>query len=1585
MLLSFSLLLTEGGALSNELRIKSASEFIEFSINVNNGMNYGGVTVFLDSDIDFDGKTLTPIGDISRYFLGTFDGQGHTFSNLKIDSTLQYVGLFGCSMGTTIRNVVMDSSCSIVSSYSLTSNAHIGGIIGYCQSSYNNRIVENSVNMGRVIFNGNSHRYLYIGGIIGNLCSSSFDAVVRNCINYGSVYHIGSSKSSYAGGIAGELDGYSKAVHIQNCLNYGTVTNNNTNYNYQYAGGIAGRAYYSFADNCVNAGKVTSNYSSSPIGGIVGHVYYSQISHCYWDKDVSKKGCGSVNSNSFSSDSSFDSSTFILSEGVSIGEYTGASLLDALNAATDNYLLRDYSRWVLNRNEKNITFTINDINSPLTFSSKIVLLPNFASEGHLGFDGWYTDASCESPLAPSEINDNMNLYGKWEENTNNYTITFDTRREGLYTPPINAQFGSVIYLPRNIRRENCVVGFWESDFIDTAQWSFTVPAYNLTLHALWSCTRISNADDLVDLSKIVNFGSNFKGTTVFLDSDIDFNGKSLVPIGKDVSGKNFIGSFNGQGYTIRNLKMNSTAKHSGLFGYSRGVIIKNLVMDSSCSFTSSYKLSTNNYLGGFIGYCYSYANKCAIENCANMANINYNGEMRSGEEYLGGIAGNLYYAIHEMLVKNCANYGSIVHSGTSGLPYIGGIVGFLRGSSSQIIKIQNCLNYGTLSSNNTGYWSQWIGGITGGLDYSIAENCVNLGLFFTNNSGSSVGDISGRVSSSQISYCYWDKDSNDGVLGYIRSGSLSRGSGFDPTTFELNESISLGSYTGKNLLGALNAYTDYYYLNDFSHWALNKNGNTASFTTTGVSSYSFALNSKIILLPSLSSEGKLWFDGWYTDASCKSLLTSFEFIINKELYGKWEENTNQYTITFDTQREGIPNPDPITGQYQSAVSLPRSIERENCTIAWWENELGDTMPWSFVLPAHNLTLHAVWSCTRISSTKDLVDFSSIVNSGTSFSGTTVLLDSDITFTNELSQNFSPIGNFEKTRPFLGIFDGQGYTIKNIKVSSEFMCVGLFGYLEGGIIKNIIIDSFSSVVSKYAFDYVSFEVGGILGWCYSNTGKCSIENCVNMASVSLIGTTFSKASVGGIGGGISSVSYEVTVRNCANYGTIGVYETIRNSISIGGIVGVSGWYKSKSIQNCLNYGAIKVVNLPTDFLEIGGIVGLTQETIITNCLSAGKISIPGNSTGGIVGTIAATTNISYCFWTNEAWGGSLYGSNKSEAVFTVTDSSSVTAPKEALNDLNSRASRSNGWNKWFTLHLNGGRIGNLEEHEELVVVEPFPEPIKEESTFDSWCTDIYCNKMYEYGTTNVSDNTDLYAFWTTIYFISFEPNGGTSSKQLMNVEHNKAYGELPTANKTGYTFLGWFTERTNGEKVTSETIFNSRNNQTFYAHYVINSYILTFVFSSETVHDTVFQFNETIKYPKDIKKKGYFFNGWDRIIGLMPAENITITAQWSEKATEYVNITFEKKGINEEEAKEVINGYTNEEFNIEKFSYDENSGETIATVKFADPAKTTDFIWNINTNRKPEDSFVIKANGFCEESSFIFPLSPSLLLFNFIIM
>ena len=419
------------GVIGEEFRIRSVDEFIEFKDNVNNGTNYYGTTIFLNSDLSLAGKSFEPIGNSSNYFRGVFDGQGHVISNLTTtSSSLQYVGLFGFSRELTIKNVILDSSCSITSSFIGSSTANIGGIIGYCYASGGPCIIENSVNMGSVSFSGNISSYLYLGGITGYLSSSdNYDFTVKNCANYGDVTHSGESGStSYIGGIAGWSSSGSstKRVNIYNCLNHGTITHNGTTTSSLYLGGIAGYTSYTIIENCVSGGKISMSTTASSynyIGSIVGYVVSDiSINYTYFTSELSgykKYGSGTTPSEFVVL--SYDSTSFELKGTVSIGDYTGNSLIGAINAAADYNITRDYSHWLLNKGKNAVGFNTNG-NSTFTLNSQVILLPSLVGDGNKSFK-WFTCDGLETSFKVYEVTNDTIFYRR--TCGPNFTVTLD--------------------------------------------------------------------------------------------------------------------------------------------------------------------------------------------------------------------------------------------------------------------------------------------------------------------------------------------------------------------------------------------------------------------------------------------------------------------------------------------------------------------------------------------------------------------------------------------------------------------------------------------------------------------------------------------------------------------------------------------------------------------------------------------------------------------------------------------------------------------------------------------------------------------------------------------------------------------------------------------------------------------------------------------------------------------------------------------------------------------------------------------------------------------------------------------------------
>ena len=70
-------------------------------------------------------------------------------------------------------------------------------------------------------------------------------------------------------------------------------------------------------------------------------------------------------------------------------------------------------------------------------------------------------------------------------------------------------------------------------------------------------------------------------------------------------------------------------------------------------------------------------------------------------------------------------------------------------------------------------------------------------------------------------------------------------------------------------------------------------------------------------------------------------------------------------------------------------------------------------------------------------------------------------------------------------------------------------------------------------------------------------------------------------------------------------------------------------------------------------------------------------------------------------------------------------------------------------------------------------------------------------------------------------VFFEPNGGTISLESKTVVSGEKYGELPIPIYDYHSFDGWFTQSTDGELITPESVFTSTTDVTLYAHWTDN--------------------------------------------------------------------------------------------------------------------------------------------------------------------
>ena len=503
-----------------------------------------------------------------------------------------------------------------------------------------------------------------------------------------------------------------------------------------------------------------------------------------------------------------------------------------------------------------------------------------------------------------------------------------------------------------------------------------------------------------------------------------------------------------------------------------------------------------------------------------------------------------------------------------------------------------------------------------------------------------------------------------------------------------------------------------------------------------------------------------------------------------------------------------------------------------------------------------------------------------------FFGATVLLDSDINFGEELSQQFKPIGN-DWNIYFNGTFDGQGHTISNLAIDSSLQRTGLFGFSRGLTIQNVVIDNTCSILVPNSY-YNTYYAGGFLGYGHMVEHPCIIENSVNMVDITLSGHIEGRSYFGGFAGIMYSPSYKSSIKNCANYGSIKILDSAHVTLpTIGGIVGMASGGSSPNeltIQNCLNYGAIEFYGTLISDSVIGGIVGDSSSSLIENCVFFGGITTNGiaGSIGNLIGK-ASSTDVTHSFWITENEY-NLYGLGD----LTFDYVSSLTSADLSFVDELSDYSSSKSWSCWvfnknqvsvtFRINKRGGFTTNAQ----IILL---ANPVESDGlTFSGWFNDsLLTNSFIE---TEINSNTTLYGMLCESgYTVSLNVNGGDASSlprsHPMAIECNGVYGTLPIPTRTEHKFVGWFTRREGGYMVKSGSQVTSGAGNMLYAQWNLNNYSLTFNFDNGTEPEVrTVGFNTTIDYPMVMFKEGYSFNGWDSNPERMPAHNFTATALWN---------------------------------------------------------------------------------------------------------
>lgn len=249
------------GTEEDPYQIATADQLVAFAASVNDGSakGYGGQFIVLTEDLDLTGIDWTPIGSMadmetySTMFFGTFDGQGHTISNLTLDMSTPIVGagIFGMNLGE-VRNLRAENiriHCTDL--YSMA----VGAVVGYNMGGLVHDIVLTGENEIAAV------------NAIGGICGGST----------GSVYNC-------------TVEGTTVVVNGDNDFSSGRIIQEDVA---ECGGLIIGGSFGGTMDNCTAKGKIIAT-GNEPVGlgGIGGCLeMMDSVTNCTADVEiVSEKG-----------------------------------------------------------------------------------------------------------------------------------------------------------------------------------------------------------------------------------------------------------------------------------------------------------------------------------------------------------------------------------------------------------------------------------------------------------------------------------------------------------------------------------------------------------------------------------------------------------------------------------------------------------------------------------------------------------------------------------------------------------------------------------------------------------------------------------------------------------------------------------------------------------------------------------------------------------------------------------------------------------------------------------------------------------------------------------------------------------------------------------------------------------------------------------------------------------------------------------------------------------------------------------------------------------------------------------------------
>ncbi|PWM15355.1 MAG: hypothetical protein DBX57_02790 [Clostridia bacterium] len=281
---------TEPANVGGVYQITKETELHWFASEVNSGNT--AISARLLNDLALTSGNWYPIGKTGHAYTGTFDGDGHKITNLKVELAQDEVGFFGLiGAGGKVQKLHVQGMVKATGTANQT-----GGIAGVMSDT------EGVASITDCTFEGTVSGGSQVGGIVGSVglnnkverCGS--DATVSGservggiagACSYGNIYYcrnrgkVGAENAKHVGGIVGDMQNY--AV-VCGSYNTGSVTGAD------YLGGIAGEVYVASAPlGCYNTGDVgMAMHCGGALGSFGGDQYITVVKGSFYKGPLSE-------------------------------------------------------------------------------------------------------------------------------------------------------------------------------------------------------------------------------------------------------------------------------------------------------------------------------------------------------------------------------------------------------------------------------------------------------------------------------------------------------------------------------------------------------------------------------------------------------------------------------------------------------------------------------------------------------------------------------------------------------------------------------------------------------------------------------------------------------------------------------------------------------------------------------------------------------------------------------------------------------------------------------------------------------------------------------------------------------------------------------------------------------------------------------------------------------------------------------------------------------------------------------------------------------------------------------------------------